>query len=108
MKRRLSWRQLFRWAAFYRIEPWGQPWLRSGRQTEIIRSSVGGHFDKHNEERFLITYQQGDEYRSKVERSPEEIEAKLARVRGLKMKKGGRRWQQLAKSRPSSPPRRMG
>jgi hypothetical protein len=106
LKRRISRQQLARWMAFYRIEPWGQPWLRAGRQTELIRSAFGGKFDKHNEERFLITYQPGDEYRAKVHVPASVLAERLANLPG--MKKTRRSWRQSARSRRSSPPARRG
>ena len=84
LKRRLSWESLKRWHAFYLVEPFGQEWSRSGRSTEIIRAAMQGGFDRNNEERFLPTYQPGDEFRTKVRKSPEEIAAGLAMIPGLK------------------------
>lgn len=86
LKQEISFRQLKTWLAFYRIEPWGQPWLMAGRMTSLIRAAFTGKFDHHDEERFLITYRPGDEYRSKVPLSDEEIAAKLASLPGLKRK----------------------
>ena len=93
--------------AFYLIEPWGQPWLRAGRQTSMIRAAFTGKFDRHDEERFLISYQPGDEYRAKVARSEEEIAAELATLPGLK-RKDKRSCLSSARSRRSSPPTRPG
>jgi hypothetical protein len=90
--------------AFYLIEPWGQPWLQAGRMTSMIRAAFTGKFDRHDEERFLITYQPGDEYRPKVELSDEEIAGRLASLPGLK--KRSSRCLSSAKSRPSSRPTR--
>jgi hypothetical protein len=70
--------------AFYLVEPWGQPWLRAGRQTSLIRAAFTGKFDRHDEERFLITYRQGDEYRPKVAMSDTEVAERLASLPGLK------------------------
>jgi hypothetical protein len=96
-----------RWCAFYRLEPWGQPWLLAGRQTEIIRSAFAGKFDRRNEERFLITYQVGDEYRAKVHVPKGELADRLANLPG--MKKVRRRWRrESAKSGRSSRQARRG
>jgi hypothetical protein len=86
-KRQITRRQLRRWLAFYLVEPWGQPWLVAGRMTSLIRSGLTGRFDRHDEERFLITYREGDEYRSKVPLTDEELASKLAAIPGLKKKK---------------------
>ena len=91
--------------AFYLIEPWGQPWLALGRATSMIRAALVGKWDKHEEERFLITYRQGDEYRPKVALSDDEISERLASLPGLKRKK---KCLSLARSRRSSPPTRRG
>lgn len=91
---------------FYLIEPWGQPWLVAGRMTSLIRAGLTGRFDKHDEERFLITYREGDEYRSKLPMSEEELAAKLSAIPGLKKKQ--KPWQQSAKSARSSRRPRQG
>jgi hypothetical protein len=100
MKNRIPWRQLVRWFAFYQLEPWGQEWRRSGRQTALIRSALLGRFDEHDEERFSITYREGDEFRSKIPKTQEELAEGLAQLPGLKRKK--RQWVQSARSRRSS------
>jgi hypothetical protein len=105
-KRRITRRQLRRWMAFYLIEPWGQPWLVAGRMTSLIRAGLVGKFDKHDEERFLITYRQGDEYRPKVALTEDEISGRLAALPGLK--KRSKRCLKSARSRPSSRPTRAG
>jgi hypothetical protein len=91
--------------AFYLIEPWGQPWLMAGRQTSMIRAAFTGRFDKHDEERFLITYRQGDEYQAKFIQSDEEIAHRLAALPGLKRKRKSS-CLSSAKSRRSSRPTR--
>lgn len=101
-KRRITRQQLRKWFAFYRIEPWGQPWLMAGRMTSLIRHAFTGKFDRHDEERFLVTYRTGDEYRSKVPLTDEEIAAKLNSLPGMT------KWQQSEKSPPSSRPRPAG
>ncbi len=92
--------------AFYLIEPWGQPWLRTGRATSMIRAGLTGKWDRHEEERFLITYRQGDEYRPKVELSDEEVAERLASLPGLKKRK--KTCLSSARSRRFSPPTRAG
>jgi hypothetical protein len=97
---------MVRWLAFYLIEPWGQPWLRAGRMTSIIRAGLTGKFDRHDEERFLITYREGDEHRSKVPLTDEELAAKLADLPGLTRR--SKRWRQSARSPRSSRRTRRG
>jgi hypothetical protein len=103
LKRRISRRQLRKWLAFYLIEPWGQSWLLAGRMTSLIRNAFTGKYDRHDEERFLITYREGDEHRSKVPLTDEQLAAKLAAIPGLKKKKK-KLWRPSEKSGQSSPP----
>ena len=105
-KKQISRRQLRRWLAFYLIEPWGQPWLVAGRMTSLIRAGLTGKFDRHDEERFLITYREGDEYRSKVPLTDEQLAAKLAALPGLKKTK--KKCRPSEKSGQSSPRPRRG
>jgi hypothetical protein len=102
LKRRITKRQLKRWMAFYLIEPWGQPWLAAGRMTSWIRSAFTGKYDRHEEERFLVTYQLGDEFRSKVPRTDDELADELASLPGLNKK--AKTCRSSAKSRRSSRP----
>lgn len=53
----------------------------------MIRAALIGKWDRHEEERFLISYQPGDEYRAKFARSDEEIAERLASLPGLKKRK---------------------
>lgn len=104
-KRSITRKQLRKWLVFYLIEPWGQPWLIAGRTTSLIRAGLTGRFDKNDEERFLITYREGDEYRSKLPLTDDELAARLSAIPGLK--KHGKPWQRSAKSgRSSRRPRR--
>ncbi len=107
LKQRITFAQLKRWFAFYQLEPWGQPWLMAGRMTSLIRAALGVAYDRHDEERFLITYRTGDEYRSKTPQTDEQIEAKLASLPGL-TKTQVPAWRRSEKSRQSSRPARRG
>jgi hypothetical protein len=106
-KARITFDQLKKWFAFYQLEPWGQPWLMAGRMTSLIRSALGVTFDRHDEERFLITYKVGDEYRSKIPQTEDEIAAKLASLPGLTETQVPA-WRQSAKSAQYSRPARRG
>lgn len=87
LKEKIPRRVLRKWLAFYLLEPWGQPWLLAGRATSLIRASLTGRFDRHDEERFLITYREGDEHRSKVPMTDEELAERMANLPGLKKRK---------------------
>lgn len=101
-KREIGYEQLKKWFAFYLLEPWGQPWLMAGRMTSLIRAGFTGRFDKHDEERFLITYREGDEYR-KGYQSDAEIAHQLASLPGLTTHEPDK-CPRSEKSRPFSPP----
>jgi hypothetical protein len=100
-KKRITRRQLRRWLAFYMLEPWGQPWRIAGRMTSMIRAAFVGKFDRHEEERFLVTYRQGDEFRPTHEMSDDEVAGGLAMIPGLR-KKEKKQWRSSAKSPRSS------
>jgi hypothetical protein len=103
---RITKSQLERWAAFYRCEPWGDPWRREGRAVALLRSAWGIRFDKGDEERFLPTYRPGDENRLPVPQSDDEIEQALAGLPGLKKERRRRcrRSEKFAQSSRPPPP----
>jgi hypothetical protein len=105
LKPRIKRSQLARWAAYYRVEPWGNPWRRAGRMTALIRAALGCRYDRGDEERFLPSYREGDESRPAVPQTDEEIEAALAALPGLKRE---RKWRTSARYAQYSRPRRAG
>ncbi len=52
----MSVRQMRRWAAAYRLEPFGDDWRRSARQTVVLANALGAKVAEHAEEMFLPTY----------------------------------------------------
>ena len=52
----ISVRQLRRWLAFYRQEPFGNDWRRTARSTVIVAKAVGAKLEDTAEEMFLPTY----------------------------------------------------
>lgn len=54
--RRISVRQLRRWLAFYRLEPFGNDWRRTARATVVTAKALGARIDEAAEEMFLPTY----------------------------------------------------
>lgn len=53
---RMTLDQLRRWIAFYRIEPFGQDWRRSGREVAMLGAVWTGKFNEDLEEKFLPTF----------------------------------------------------
>jgi hypothetical protein len=105
LKPRIKRSQLARWAAYYRVEPWGNPWRRAGRMTALIRAALGCRYDRGDEKRFLPSYREGDESRPAVPQTDEEIEAALAALPGLTRE---RKWRTSARYAQYSRPRRAG
>lgn len=81
---RITLDQLKRWMAFYRIEPWGDDWRRTGREVAMLGASWTGNFDKELEERFLPTY------RSNRPQTEAEIRAELMKVPGFRKQLEGK------------------
>lgn len=87
-KKEISLDQLKKWLAFYRLEPWGQPWRMMGRAVAFIRAAFGVKIDRieYEEQRFLPTYRQGDEYDVDRIQTDEEIAERLSAIPGMKPK----------------------
>lgn len=64
---RMSVRQLRRWAAAYRLQPFGDDWRRSARQTVVMASAMGAKVSEHAEEMFLPSYDGGEPVQSEAE-----------------------------------------
>lgn len=56
LARTVSIRQVRRWLAFYRLEPFGNEWRRTARSTVVMARAVGAKIDENAEEMFLPTY----------------------------------------------------
>lgn len=80
----VSVRQLRWWMAYYRIEPWGQPWRIAGRAVSLLRTALGIPFDRHTEDRFLVTYREGDETRPARPQTDAEIESMWSKLPNMK------------------------
>lgn len=70
--------QLQRWIAYYRIEPFGDDWRRSGRAALISAQAFGAKADPSFEDKFLPTY---DPHRVMTD---EEILAELMKIPGAR------------------------
>jgi len=46
------------WRAFYELEPWGEPWRRSGRMVALLGAALGGKCGPDFERTFLPTYRE--------------------------------------------------
>jgi hypothetical protein len=76
--RTTSVRQIRRWAAFYRLEPFGDEWRRTGRQTAAICKAMNAKVSEEFEEMFLPTYDP-----SRPTQTPEEMARELAKLKHL-------------------------
>lgn len=72
-KQRLTVRQLQKWIAYHRIEPFGEDWLRTARLCFFVVSALGAKVDADFIDKFLPTY---DPDRPMTE---DEIKAELAK-----------------------------
>lgn len=79
---RITLDQLKRWMAFYRTEPWGDDWRRTGREVAMLGSSFTGKFDDGLEERFLPTY------RANRPQTEDEMKAELMKIPAYRNKFG--------------------
>ena len=66
-----------RWVAYYRVEPFGEDWLRTARSTVMILKGLGAKVDEQFVEKFLPGY---DPNRPMT---PDEIEAELNKLSGI-------------------------
>jgi hypothetical protein len=66
--------QLHRWVAYYRVEPFGEDWLRTARATMFTIAALGGKTDERFVEMFLPSYDPNREM------TQDEIEAEFAKL----------------------------
>lgn len=52
----MSVRQMRRWVAAYRMEPFGDDWRRSARLAVVLANALGAKVAEHAEEMFLPSY----------------------------------------------------
>jgi hypothetical protein len=57
-KKRLTVRQLRKWMAFWKVEPFGDSWRRSAREALTTASGFGAKVDPDAEEKFLPSYRE--------------------------------------------------
>lgn len=75
-KHTLTLDQLHRWVAYYRVEPFGEDWLRTAKATMFTVAALGAKPDPRFMEMFLPSYNPDREM------TPDEIEAELAKLQG--------------------------
>ena len=72
-KRRLTVRQLKRWMAFWRVEPFGDAWRMAARTSLVTAAAMGAKPDPDAEEKLLPSY------RDKPQ-TLEQLKAELAKI----------------------------
>lgn len=65
--RQISVVQLRYWLAYYRIEPFGQTWRRTGRLVTMLVAALTGRMKTELEDQFLPTYRDTDRVMSEQE-----------------------------------------
>jgi len=66
--------------AYYRVEPWGQPWRMAARQTMFTVTALGAKVKEEFEDMFLPTYDPG-----RPTQTEEEMLAELMKIPGVKL-----------------------
>lgn len=75
---RMTLGQLKEWMAYYRIEPFGQPWWRAARLAATVGALWTGQYQERVEETFQPTY------REARPQSEQEMIAELMKAPGFK------------------------
>jgi hypothetical protein len=73
LSKRITLRQLKWWMGFWRVEPFGDEWARSGKLAAVTAAAAGSKVEPDFEERFLPSY------RAPVQ-TEEELKAQLRRI----------------------------
>lgn len=72
-KRKITVRQLKRWMAFWRVEPFGDEWRRSARAALTAAAGFGAKLEPESEEQFLPSYRE-------PQQTFEQLKAELAKI----------------------------
>lgn len=56
LSKRITLRQLKWWMGFWRVEPFGDEWARSGKLAAVTAAAAGSKVEPDFEERFLPSY----------------------------------------------------
>jgi hypothetical protein len=73
---RLTVKQMQMWRAYWRCEPFGDDWRRTGRATTLAMRTAGSSVELDFEENFLPSWKPPEV----VEQTDEEIAAELAKI----------------------------
>lgn len=71
--KRITLRQVEKWLAYWKVEPFGDDWNRTARQTLFLIQALGAKVDESFIEKFLPNY---DPNRAMT---PDEIKAELSK-----------------------------
>ena len=75
LERDISLPQLREWIAYYRLEPFGDDWRRTGRLAAVTAASNGAKIGHDMEDKFLPTYRPGGPPQTDAE-----MERELAKI----------------------------
>jgi hypothetical protein len=75
LERDISLPQLREWIAYYRLEPFGDDWRRTGRLAAVTAASAGAKIGHDMEDKFLPTYRPGGPPQTDAE-----MERELAKI----------------------------
>ena len=59
LMKRITLRQVEKWLAYWKVEPFGDDWNRTARQTLFIVQALGGKVDEGFIEKFMPNYDPG-------------------------------------------------
>jgi hypothetical protein len=76
---RLTVRQVAMWRAYWRCEPFGDDWRRTGRATTLAMMAAGSKVETDFENNFLPSWK-APEMPEVVQQTDEEIMAELAKI----------------------------
>ena len=74
-KKRLTVRQLRKWMAFWRVEPFGDAWRMAARTALTAAAGMGAKPDPEAEERFLPSYREKQQTEDDIRRELMKIPA---------------------------------
>lgn len=75
LKRRITVRQLKKWMAYWRVEPFGDAWRMAARTALTAAAGMGAKPDPEAEERFLPSYREKQQTEEDVRRELMKIPA---------------------------------